>query len=472
MYVLSCKPPLANEPSLLRISIESDPSTLDPIYAVDLTSQKINSLLFVKLFKFNKNGKVEGDLVKEFFLEKDSLNIKLKQLDTSSKIKLTADDVMYSLNRLKTEKGPRKSKYSFLKGFYKISDSELKIKLDSMSLKNIELLALAPASIYQEIAHRQDGSFKSSGIYYLEKWNKNDSIEMGSNFPLEESRFPKTLILQVLNQPSSAIYLFRKGNIDVMKIPYFLLAHPAVKENSKKILKGKSVQYIAVNHNNPCFDLPFRKALNLAIDRDLIIEKIFESSASKINSSVTNEYLELYTKEKFHDTYDMNLAKKHLAESKCYPQILNQTLELRMRADDENKAKGQVIAQYLKNLGLKISILPMEKTKLYKENGEKKGDFTLLTWYIDYDSIYNFIDPLFAKDSFGNGGNRSFYSNPQIEDYIRQIRINPEAATDPVKIVQLLKEDYPWIFLWSIHENYVLSTKATQFPELIQLLIQ
>lgn len=470
--ILSCKPPQTNEKDLLKISIESDPSSLDPIFAVDLTSQKINSLLFKKLFKFKKDGKVEGDLVKEFSLTGKFLNLKLESLVTANGVNLKSDDVIYSLNRLKTEKGPRKSKYAFIKTIQKVSDYELKLELDSNNQKFIELLALAPASIYQEIAHRQDGSFKSSGIYYLEKWNKNDSIEMGSNFPFEESRFPKTLILQVLNQPSSAIYLFRKGNIDVMKIPYFLLAHPAVKENSKKILKGKSVQYIAVNHNNPCFDLPFRKALNLAIDRDLIIEKIFESSASKINASVTNEYLELYTKEKFYDTYDMNLAKKHLAESKCYPQILNQTLELRMRADDENKAKGQVIAQYLKNLGLKISILPMEKTKLYKENGEKKGDFTLLTWYIDYDSIYNFIDPLFAKDSFGNGGNRSFYSNPQIEEYIRQIRINPEAATDPVKIVQLLKEDYPWIFLWSIHENYVLSTKATQFPELIQLLIQ
>ena len=134
------------------------------------------------------------------------------------------------------------------------------------------------------------------------------------------------------------------------------MSHPAVKESPKLLVKGKSVQYIAVNHNNPCYDLPFRIALNLAIDRDLIIEKIFESSASKINASVTNEYLEFYTNEKFHDSYNLDLAKKYLSESKCYPQILTNTIELRMRADDENKAKGSVIAQYFKNLGLKIQI--------------------------------------------------------------------------------------------------------------------
>lgn len=472
MFLLVCKPNINTEENSLKISIDSDPSSIDPIYAVDLTSQKINTLLFVKLFKFSKDGKVEGELAKEYSIQKDVLIIKLKEFKTENKIQLTSDDVIYCLNRLKTEKGPRKSKYSFLKEFHKISDTEFEIKLGSVNLKNIELLALAPSSIYSREYYEKEGVFKSNGVYYLEKWNKNDSLEMYINYLNENNRFPKKLILQVLNQPSSAIYMFRKGNIDVMKIPYFLLSHPAVKESPKLLVKGKSVQYIAVNHNNPCYDLPFRIALNLAIDRDLIIEKIFESSASKINASVTNEYLEFYTNEKFHDSYNLDLAKKYLSESKCYPQILTNTIELRMRADDENKAKGSVIAQYFKNLGLKIQILPMEKTKLYKENGEKKGDLTLLTWYIDYDSVNNFIDPLFANDSFGNGGNRSFYSNIEVEEYIRKIRINPDEKTNPIKVIKILKEDSPWVFLWSIHENYILSKKAMDFPDLVQLLIQ
>ena len=232
------------------------------------------------------------------------------------------------------------------------------------------------------------------------------------------------------------------------------------------------MQYIAINHNNPCFDLPFRKALNLSVNRALIIEKIFESSASEINTSVTNEYLAQYTEERFYYSYDLELAKKNLLESKCFPKITNEVLELRMRADDENKAKGAVLAQYFKELGLKISILPMEKTKLYKENGEKKGDLTLLTWYIDYDSIYNFIDPILASDSFGNGGNRSFYANKEVDEYIRKIRINPDEVGSPIGIIQSIKNDAPLVFLWSIHENYILSKKASRFPNLIDLIVK
>jgi peptide/nickel transport system substrate-binding protein len=472
---LTCKPSsFENNDNLLRIGIASDPTTLDPIYSVDLTSQKINSLLFIRLFRFQNNGSIEGELVKKFSFHGNILKLQLNEIETENKFTLKSSDVAYSLNRLKTETGPRKSRYGFIKSVHIISDLELDLELDSNNRQYLGLLTLPPSSIYQESEHRRNGNFKSKGLYFLKKWNKNETIELGLNKPASNNRhkFPENLILQVLNQPSSAIYLFEKGNLDIMKIPYFLMLHPAVKYNEKRIVKGKSVQYIAINHNNPCFDLPFRKALNFAVDRKIIIEKIFESSASEINASVTNEYVDPYTKDRFHYPYNIELAKKNLSASHCYPQILNKNLELRMRADDENKAKGAALAQYFKELGLKISILPMEKTKLYKENGEKKGDLTLLTWYIDYDSIHNFIDPLLASDSFGNGGNRSFYANAKVDDYLRQVRSNPEGNFNPVEIIKLINEEAPLVFLWSIHENYILSKKASLFPELIDIIVK
>ncbi len=458
----------------LRVGIASDPTTLDPIYSVDLTSQKINSLLFSKLFRFNQSGAIEGELAKDFYFIGNKLKVKLNNFDTINQANLNSRDVAYSLTRLKTEKGPRKARYGFIKSIHIISDLELLLEFDSNNNKYLGLLALAPASIYQEMEHKANGNFKSSGIFFLKQWNKNESIALALNqiSKIKSKKFPDGLVLQVLNQPSSAIYLFEKNRLDVMKIPYFLLAHSEVKENEKKIVKGKSLQYIAINHNNPCFDLSFRTALNYAVNKKLIIEKIFESFASEVNASVTNEYLEPFTKEKFYYEYNLEFAKKKLSQSKCFPAILNQTIELRMRADDENKAKGAVLAQYFKELGLKILILPMEKTKLYKENSEKKGDLTLLTWYIDYDSVVNFIDPILASDSFGNAGNRSFYSNPLVDEYIRQIRINPDENVNPVEIIKKIKEDAPLVFLWSIHENYILSKKASAFSELIELIVK
>jgi len=457
--------------NIVRVGIASDPTTLDPIYSVDLTSQKINSLLFVKLFHYKKDGSITGDLANEFKLNGNKILIQLKNEKTIKGYTLNANDVKYSLNRLRTEKGPRKSRYSFIQDIKILSPFQIEITFDQANRKYLDLLSLAPASIYREESHKINGDFISSGIYFLEKWNKNETIELSLN-RADTVGYPQRLFLQVLNQPSSAIYLFQKSQLDIFKVPYFLLEHPAIANKERKSIKGKSVQYIAINHTNSCYDLAFRKALNYAVDRNQIIEKIFNSSASDVNTTVTNEYLEPFTNDKFYYTYNKDLARKYLEESKCYPDILTKKIELRMRADDENKAKGSVLAQYLKDIGLNIIILPMEKTKLYKENGEKKGDLTLLTWYIDYDSVYNFIDPILASDAFGNGGNRSFYANRTVDEFIKQTRNNPDAGINPKDILNIIKEDAPLVFLWSIHENYILSNQAKQFPELIDVILQ
>ena len=135
-----------------------------------------------------------------------------------------------------------------------------------------------------------------------------------------------------------------------------------------------------------------------------------------------------------------------------------------MRADDENKAKGLAIQQYLVDIGLKVKINPMEKSSLYKENDEKKGDITLLTWYLDYNSSLNFIDPLFASDSKGNAGNRAFYENEEINEIIKKSRIEGELEEeDQQRVMEILFKENPWIYLWTIHENYMVSERAFKY---------
>ena len=111
-FGLKCNPNIIEDNSnLLLVGIASDPTTLDPIYSVDLTSQKINSLLFIKLFQFKNDGRIDGELVEEFVFIGNVLKIKLTQIKTKNKANLKSTDVAYCLNRLRTEKGPRKSRY-------------------------------------------------------------------------------------------------------------------------------------------------------------------------------------------------------------------------------------------------------------------------------------------------------------------------------------------------------------------------
>ncbi len=444
----------------LYFGIASDPNSIDPIFSIDSASQKINRLVFKKLFNFSKDGILIPDLIEKYSANGNSLNLELK-----SSI-LTANDVLYSLNRLRTDSGPRKNLYSNIKNIKILSDREVFIQYENFQQKDLENLTLASASIYKEINFKKNAEFVSDGLFTLKEWKKNDFMILDRNS--ENKNLPKQIKIQVLSDPSSAIYLYKKNILDLMKIPYYLLS-----DSFYKILaiKGKSLQYIAINHTNPCFDKNFRKALNHSIDRNLILDKIFSGYAEQVNTSIPNPYLEKISSKKYYYEYNLEKAKEFLSQSKCFPKIFQEEIDFRMRADDENKAKGLTIAKYLTDLGLTVKINRMEKIKLYKENSEKKGDLTLLTWYIDFDSIENFIDPIFALDQFGSGGNRSFYSDEILQKKILKLRSKKYSDLDLIGIIERLYEEAPVLFLWSIDETYVLSKKAEVYQDLIDRFI-
>ena len=453
----------SNSDNSFKIALASDMATLDPVLAIDSSSKKIHPLLFKKLFTF-KNSKLENDLVKKYRIENENLYLELN--DSS----LSAKDVKFSLDRVRKATGPRNSLYKDILDIKIISNNSLVLKVKNLNEKYLELFSLVNSEIYSKDEFDKNNQFVSDGNYKILEWSKNDFIQL--ELKSYNTNYPSKLKFQILPQPSSAIYLYKKGLLDLIKIPYFLINESLLKNSKVLSKKGLSLQYIAINHKNDCFDLPFRKALNLSIHREELIQKIFSNFATHINTSIPDIFLEKYTEDKFRINYDLNLAKEELKNSKCYPEILKTNLDFRMRADDENKSKSLVLAHYFKQLGLKIQIHPMEKTKLYKENHSGKGDLTLLTWYIDQESIENFIDPLFASDRFGNGGNRSFYKNSQIQLEIEEFRKNKIKKESLKNIIQILLKEQPIVFLWSVDEVYLLSQRMSIYNSLVEELIQ
>lgn len=208
----------------------------------------------------------------------------------------------------------------------------------------------------------------------------------------EEKKFPEKIRFLILPQSSTSLFLYRKGKLDAFKLTDFLLSLPETNSELTLTKKGRSVQYVAINQNNPCFDNHFRAAVNYSIPRELIVSKLLENHADLSYGPVPIQYIEKLAKGKTitGEIYNRDLAKKELEKSFCFPKIKFTELEFRMRGDDENQAKGRAIKQALEEIGLTIKLKPMEKAPLYKENGEGKGDLTLLTWYSDFDSVWNF----------------------------------------------------------------------------------
>lgn len=441
------------KPGELVFSLASDPISLDPIQSTDLSSRIVLKYLTRKLFETDSEGKILPSLVSKYSIANGKLpNTRTLVLEfnrnSSTSVPVYAETVLQSLERLRTVQGPKRSAYSFLKGGRVLSQFSLELYFEGGLREALEKLSLPQAWILCEPPEKACGEFR------LSEWKRNNFIRIVSN---GETSSAKEILFRILPQASTGLFLYSKGELDWMKLPNFLLRNSVVKEEDISVRKGGGVQYVAINSGDPCFDKNFRKALNYAVDKRLIIKVLLEGkgevAVGPFPGSVSSS---LGRTEEFYP-YDADLAKEYLIKSSCYPAILERVLDFRMRGDEENQANGAAIVENLRELGLKIKINPMEKAALYKENGERKGDLTLLFWYADFPGPWAFLDPLFAGDRFGNAGNRAFFSHPEMERIFKEVRSTDKIDTkeNAKRALLVLGEEAPWIFLWSPYELYL-----------------
>lgn len=441
----------------MKISLPTDPITLDPIHSTDLVSEKIVRMLHSGLFQLSETGKIQGKLAQSWTWKNQNSILEIFLIDGIDSL-----EVKNSIEKLLNQTGSRKESYKyFLAITLEKNPSKLKIKINPIQTTNQTLTLLSlPASFISS----------NTGPYKLKNWKKGNFIDLEYNpryeklFPTKTKslRFPQNLRILIIPQSTSGIFLFAKKQLHSMKLTDFLLNHPITKENYILPKKGKSVQYVAINFTNPCFDQNFREAVNLSIQREKIISKILDNQAEITLGSIplsrlNPEFLNLYINE-FLPKTNLTMAKEILKKSKCYPNITKQELEFRMRSDDENQSKGKAVMENLKSLGLNLKMIALEKSSLYKENGLGLGDLTFLTWYGDYESPMAFLDPLFSSNKLGNAGNRSFYKNKKMDDALLNENI--------LEALRILKKDKPWIFLWSIQENYLISETILQYSDI------
>ncbi|EQA35099.1 ABC transporter, substrate-binding protein, family 5 [Leptospira inadai serovar Lyme str. 10] len=452
----------------LIFSLPSEPISLDPIRSTDLSSRTILKYLYPSLFSADRQGKITPALAKSYRVLPGSsdgtriLEITIHPSKAADGKSIDANVVLASLNRLRNISGPKRSAYSFLTGGGIKNSHTVSLSFRGGLREALEKLALPQAAIYCGPPEKGCGDFS------LKEWKRNNFLRLTANDNRSTAIAPE-LLFRILPQATTGIFLYTKGQLDLMRLPNFLLRNGNVKEDSILVRKGGGVQYIAINGKEPCFDRNFRKAINYAIDKRTILKVLLEGkgevSIGPFPRSIAKEFLGSDIEELY--PYNIQKAKYFLEKSACYPEILEKELDFRMRGDEENQANGSALARYLRDIGLKVKIHPMEKAPLYKENGEGKGDLTLLFWYADLPLAWNFIDPLFAGDRFGNGGNRSFYFNKEMEDLLTEVRRadTMNLASFDRKALAIVGEDAPWIFLWSPYELYLTGDRIRKLTD-------
>ncbi|NMC98826.1 MAG: hypothetical protein GYA62_03790, partial [Bacteroidales bacterium] len=290
-----------------------------------------------------------------------------------------------------------------------------------------------------------------------ESIGKIGSIWVGENVFIDE------IVYKIIHDQMTQISEFELGNIDILNLSTinvnrFLTDANRAKYNVHKQPK-LNIYYIAFNFGKNMFSANFRKALNMAINKDELINSLMKGTMTPARGpfppalSAYDDSLEGYK-------YDPVKAKELLASEK--PESLK--FDLYYKSSNETEDLMQMIKEDLAKIGVTINLKKMEWAALKSEIVKGNLPAYYLNWSADFPDAHNFLIPLFHTKNKGAGGNRAFFSDAALDSLMDKLESTSNADEYKALARKLQKdivENAPWVFLW--HEvEYAASQKSIQ----------
>jgi oligopeptide transport system substrate-binding protein len=211
------------------------------------------------------------------------------------------------------------------------------------------------------------------------------------------------------------IPIFRRENSDELRTDPYL-----------------GLYFYRINVTRPPFNDPrVREALNLAIDRRLIVERVAQGGQAAASGIVPPGIQSYPASEQVQ--FNLQRARQLLAEAgfpggRGFPrkEILINTSEA------HRKIAEAIQAMWRQNLGIEVGIYNQEWKVYLDSQSQLNFDLSRAGWIADYAYPMTFLE-IFTT---GNGNNDTGWSNPRYDALIQQART---AATEPERM-RLMRE--------------------------------
>ena len=256
------------------------------------------------------------------------------------------------------------------------------------------------------------------------------------------------LIFAITPDASVRYEKLKAGECHVMPYP-----NPAdiesMKGNSDLVVmeqEGLNVGYLAYNTQVAPFDkVEVRKALNMAIDKQAIIDAVFQG-ADKIAKNPIPPTIWSYNEATVDDPYDPEAAKKMLADAGVTDLKMEiWAMPVQRPYNPNARRMAELMQADLAKIGVEVEIVSFEWGEYLKRSKDRKGA-VLLGWTGDNGDPDNFLAVLLGCDAVG-GSNRAQWCYQPFEDLIQKAKIvsDPAERTKLYEQAQIVfKEQAPW----------------------------
>ena len=390
---------------------------------------------------------------------------------------LTAEDVKFTFDRIITDgaiggqTSPRKSLLGSLKEVKILGPNEVQFILEKP-------WPVFPAFLpWQEVVSKKfvesvgsEGmatQVNGTGPFTLVEWIRGNRIVMerfddyyggSSSIPPVGKAKVKRVIWQIIPENASRVAALLSGEVDIINdVPTHSIKQIEANPNSSIMtVNGTRSYFLPLNNTKPPFnDVRVRKALCHAINVDLIIEKILNNNATRINSILSpdafghNPNLTKYE-------YNPDKAKKLLAEA-GYADGTSVTLDV----TSELKDIAEAISANLADVGINAKVKVWEKSVIGPiwKKPVKTRDMFFTSWGNGSLDPVGIMTPVLRS---GGRGNYSGYSNPKVDGLIDKAMVEVDRkkrASYYQEAESILNEEVPMVFLWLPREIFGVSAR-------------
>jgi len=394
----------------LVVAVPIEPDTFDPHRAVAAATKEIDFNIYQGLVSYDTEGRIIPCLAESWNISEDGTvyTFRLREeVFFHNGREVTIEDVVFSLERIRDDAtGYPLTWHKNIEELSIANSRVICIKLKTPYapfLSELADAAIIPEEAVATIATKPVGT----GPFRMAEWVSGQHVELVRFDEYWEEGLPylDKVTFKIIPDPSTAILNLKADAVHVIPRLSPDVAWEVEASPNLKLLQGPMnlVQLMAINlDRKPFADKRVRKAINYAVDKELLIEGAAWGYGSKLGSNMSPVMEAYYADLSDYYQYDPAQAKALLTEA-GYPNGFKATLSLPASYDLHVKT-GEMVAAMLAEVGIQVNIELVEwGTWLDRIYAGRDYDMTIVgfTGKLDPHTVLSRYESSYARN-FGN----------------------------------------------------------------------
>ncbi|MBV7407788.1 peptide ABC transporter substrate-binding protein [Maritimibacter sp. DP1N21-5] len=331
----------------------------------------------------------------------------------------------------------------------------------------------APQSVIEEFGEdwTKPENIVSNGAYVLTEHlpNERSVRERNEMYWDNENTVIERTVALVINDENVALTRYLAGELDRTEIPagqYPKMAEEYPDEATSFPRLCNYYYTFNVSESGPeAFkDVNVRKALAMAVDRDIIVEKVMQGGqppAYTFTPAAVAGFEPPALEWASMTQADRDaMAKELLAEAGYGP---DNPLEFEMvynTSDDHEKVAVALSQMWKSKLGVQATLANMEWKVFLEERGNQNFEMARGAWCGDYNEASTFLDLLDSESGYNDGK----YNNARVDELLEEAKTADDTGPIYTEVEQILYDEMPVIPIYHYAGVYMLDTDLGNWP--------